>query len=68
MEDIEEVFEMYDYSVVKSDIKPIRQRSFSGPKEKIQTISLLHGMGINTEEYEDEGNFFADFYIAKFKN
>ncbi len=68
MDDIEEVFKMYDYSVVKSDIKPIRQRSFSGPKEKGQTISLLHEMGINTKEYEDEGNFFADFYIAKSKN
>ena len=68
MEDIEEVFKMYDYSVVKSDIKPIRQRSFSGPKEKGQTISLLHEMGINTKKYEDEGNFYADFYIAKSKN
>ena len=65
MEDIEEVFEMYDYSIVKSDIKPIRQRSFSDSKEKEQTISLLHGMKINTKKYEDDGNFYADFYIAK---
>ena len=68
MADIEEVFEMYDYSIVKSDIKPIRQRSFSDPKEKVQTISLLHDMGINTKKYEDDGNFYADFYIAKSKN
>ncbi len=67
MEDIEEVFEMYDYSILKSDIKPIRQRSFSGPKEKAQTLSLLHEMEINTEKYEDDGNFYADFYIAKSK-
>jgi hypothetical protein len=65
MEDIEEVFEMYGYSIVKSDIKPIRQRSFSDSKEKEQTISLLHGMKINTKKYEDNGNFYADFYIAK---
>ena len=68
MEDIEEVFEMYGYAIVKSDIKPIRQRNFSDPKEKAQTVSLLHDMKINTEKYEDDGNFYADFYIAKSKN
>ncbi len=68
MKDIEEVFEIYDYSIVKSDMKPIRQRNFSDPKEKAQTVSLLHGMGINTKKYEDDGNFYADFYIAKSKN
>ena len=67
MKDIGEVFEMYDYSIVKSDIKPIRQRSFSDPKEKIQTVTLLHDMEINTEKYEDDGNFYADFYIARSK-
>jgi hypothetical protein len=68
MEDIEEVFETYDYSIVKSDIKPIHQRNFSDPKEKTQTISLLHDMEINTKKYEDGGNFYADFYVAKSKN
>jgi len=67
MKDIGEVFEMYDYSIVKSDIKPIRQRSFSDPKEKTQTVTLLHDMEINTEKYEDDGNFYADFYIARSK-
>ena len=68
MKDIEEVFEMYDYSIVKSNIKPIRQRNFSDPKEKAETISILHNMEINTEKYEDDGNLYADFYIAKSKN
>ena len=68
MDDIKEVFEMNDYSIVKSDIKSIRQRNFSDPKEKAQTISILHDMGIDTEKYEDDGNFYADFYIAKSKN
>jgi hypothetical protein len=67
IDDIGEVFEMYGYSIVKSDIKPIRQRSFSDPKEKAQTISLLHDIGINTEKYEDDGNFYADFYSARSK-
>jgi len=67
MKDIEENFEMHGYSIVKSDIKPIRQRNFSDPKEKTQTVSLLHDMGINTKKYEDDGNFYADFYIARSK-
>ncbi|MEZ8030715.1 MAG: hypothetical protein QMC47_00860, partial [Nitrosopumilus sp.] len=68
MDDIEKAFETYNYSIVKSDIKPIIQRKFSDAKEKEETISILHGMGINTKEYEDDGNFYADFYIAKSKN
>ena len=65
MKDIEEVFKTYDYSIVKSDIEPICQRSFSDSKEKTQTVSLLHDMEIDTKKYEDDGNFYADFYIAK---
>ena len=65
--DIEEVFEMYDYFLVKSDIKPIHQRNFFDVKEKEQTISLLHKMGIDTKKYEDSGNCYADFYIARSK-
>ena len=67
MKDIKEVFEMYDYSIIKSDIKPIRQRNFSDPKEKAQTISILQNMKIDTKKYEDDGNLYADFYIAKSK-
>jgi hypothetical protein len=67
MKDIEEVFEIYDYSIVKSDIKPIRQRNFSDLKEKEQTIGILHEMEIDTKKYEDKGNFYADFYIARSK-
>ena len=65
MKDIEEVFEIYDYTIEKSDIKPIRQRNFSNPKEKTQTMSILENMKIDTKNYEDDGNFYADFYIAK---
>jgi len=68
MKSIEEVFEMYNYSIVKTDIKPIHQRNFSDPKEKTQTISILHDMGIDTKKYEDDGSFYADFYIAKSRN
>lgn len=64
MEKIEKTFDHYGYSIVKSDLEPIRQRSFSDSKEKNKTISLLHDKGINTKWYEDDGHFYADFYIA----
>ena len=64
MEKIQKVFDHYGYSLVKSDIKPIRQRRFSDSEEKYKTISLLHGKGIDTKWLEDDGHFYADFYIA----
>ena len=68
MRDIQEIFERYDYSLVKSDLEPICQRKFSTPEEKMQTLHLLHDMKIDTKKYEDGGNFYADYYIARSKN
>ena len=64
MEKIQKTFDYYGYSLVKSDLKPICQRNFSDSEEKSQTLSLLHSKGIDTKGYEDEGSFFADFYVA----
>ncbi|MFQ5476242.1 MAG: hypothetical protein ACE5DT_04340 [Nitrosopumilus sp.] len=64
MEKIEKTFDHYGYSLVKSDLQPIRQRKFSDLEEKHKTISLLHGKGIDTKWFEDDGHFYADFYIA----
>ena len=64
MEKIEKTFDHYGYSIVKSNLKPIRQRRFSDADEKNKTVSLLHKKGINTKWYEDDGHFYADFYIA----
>jgi hypothetical protein len=68
MNNIEKTFDKYNYSIIKRDMKPIIQRKFSDAKEKDETISILHKMRINTKEYEDDGNLYADFYIAKSKN
>lgn len=64
MEKIEKTFEHYEYSLVKSDLKPIQQRRFSDLEEKNNTLSLLHNKGIDTREFEDDGHFYANFYIA----
>lgn len=64
MDQIEKTFEYYGYALVKSDLKPIQQRRFSDLDEKNKTISLLHSKGIDTKWLEDDGHFYADFYIA----
>ena len=64
MNKIKKTFENYGYSIVKIDMKPIRQRKFSDSTEKQKTISLLHGKKMTTKWLEDDGNFYADFYIA----
>lgn len=68
MKNIKRTFEYYGYSLVKTDLEPICQRQFSNADEKSQTLSLLHGMGIDTKQYEEKGNFYADFYVASPKN
>jgi len=64
MDKIKKTFDYYDYSLINSDIEPIPQRQFSDHDEQSQTISLLDHKGINTKKYEDDGHFYADFYVA----
>lgn len=64
MEKIQKTFDYYGYSLVKTDLNPIRQRRFSDIDEQRQTISLLNNKGIETREFEDDGHFYADFYVA----
>ena len=68
MNDIEKTFERYNYTIIKKDMKPTIQRKFSDNEEKDETVSMLHRMGVSTKEYENDGNFYADFYVAKYKN
>ena len=64
MGEIEKTFDYYDYSLVKIDLPPIRQRKFADLNEKHKTLSLLHDKGIDTKWLEDDGYFYADFYLA----
>ena len=64
MEKIQKTFDYYGYSLVKTELAPICQRRFSDDDERIQTLSLLHNKGIETKRYEDNGYFYADFFIA----
>jgi len=64
MEKIQKTFDYYGYSLVKTDLNPIPQRRFSDDEEQNQTIFLLKDKGIETKEFEDDGHFYADFYVA----
>lgn len=64
MEEIKKTFDYYGYSLINSDIEPIPQRQFSDDGEHHQTLSLLDSKGIDTKKYEDDGHFYADFYVA----
>ena len=64
MEKIQKTFDYYGYSLINSNVEPIPQRQFSDADEQSQAIHLLHGKGIDTKNYEDEGHFYADFYVA----
>jgi hypothetical protein len=64
MEKIQKTLNYYGYSLVRSDLKPIPQRHFSDSEEKSRTLCLLHDKGIDTKGYEDDGDFYADFYVA----
>ncbi|MHA7646747.1 hypothetical protein [Nitrosopumilus sp. S4] len=64
MKKIKKTFDEYGYSIIKSDIKPIRQRRFSDLDEQHKTLSLLHDNNLDTDGFEDDGHFYADFYIA----
>lgn len=64
MEKIQKTFDYYGYSLVNSDLEPIPQRQFSDTDEQSQTLSLLREKGVDTKKYEDDGHFYADFYVA----
>ena len=64
MKKIQKTFDDHDYTLVKVDIKPIRQRQFSDADERLQILSLLQSKGIDTKLYEDDGYLYADFYVA----
>jgi hypothetical protein len=64
MEKILKIFDYYDYTLLKIELNPIRQRRFFDIDEQNQTISLLNNKGTDTRGFEDDGHFYANFYVA----
>ena len=64
MKKIQQTFDYYGYSLVKTDLDLIRQRRFSDSDERRQTLSLLKSKGMDTKDFEEDGHFYANFYVA----
>ena len=68
MDNIERVFKENNFELIKTRIGPLKQRRFNNEKEMSNTIELLKNHGKQTEQLEDEGYYFADFFIGGPKN
>lgn len=64
MADIKRVFEENNFELLKTKIGPLRQRLFYDETEMNDTLDLLKSRNINTENLEETGYYFADFYVG----
>ncbi|MFQ5940996.1 MAG: hypothetical protein ACE5KA_04780 [Nitrososphaerales archaeon] len=64
MHEIQKVFENYGFELLKCEIPPFRQRHFYDKQEKINAISLLNERGVVRTDLEDDGYYYADFYVG----
>lgn len=63
-EEIKNTFEKNDFVLIKSEVKPLKQRKFYDKTEKNQALSLLRSRGIDTSSLESNGFYYADFFVG----
>lgn len=68
MDEIQKVFEKNGFKLVNTKIGPLKQRQFHNETEMKKTIDLLKNQGIDTAGLEDEGYYYADFYVGGSSN
>ena len=68
MDEIKNIFEKNGFKLIKTKVGPLRQRQFHNESEMKKTIELLQSRGIDTKGLEDEGHYFADFYVGGSSN
>lgn len=64
MDEIEKVFKKYGYEIIKTKIGPLRQRRFYNDEEQQKTVDLLKSRGLDTSSLEENGSYYANFFIA----
>ncbi|MFB5610890.1 MAG: hypothetical protein ACE5R3_06395 [Nitrosopumilaceae archaeon] len=68
MEDIERVFKENNFSLINTQIGPLKQRRFHDETEMNDTLDLLKNRNVDTKNLEETGYYFADFYVGGPKN
>jgi hypothetical protein len=68
IDEIKSIFRKNDFELVKTKIGPLKQRQFYNESEMKKSIELLKNQGIDTKGMEEEGYFFADFYVGGSSN
>ncbi|MFB5631128.1 MAG: hypothetical protein ACE5RN_06045 [Nitrosopumilaceae archaeon] len=64
MNDIEKIFQKNNFALIKTIIGPLKQRRFYNDSEMKKSIELLNKKEISTDGIEDQGFYYADFYVA----
>lgn len=61
---IESVFKENNFELIKTKIGPLKQRRFYDKVEMNDTLDLLKHKNIETKNLEENGYYFADFYVG----
>jgi hypothetical protein len=61
---VSEVFEKHGFKLGRVPGIRLPQRRFTDAEERANVLSVLHGRGIDTREWEDQGKHFADLFVA----
>ena len=64
VEPIHRVFETHGMEFGPAAGIRLPQRRFEDDREQEEVLRILHGKGLDTQEWEDEGRHYADLYIA----
>ena len=61
---IQDIFRAFEFRFEKLQGIRLRQRQFEDDTEQDKTIKILHEHKIDSSGLEDEGNLYADLFIA----
>ena len=63
-QEIEQVFQNYNYSLLKGDYLLRKARKFASEAEKAKTLSYLAAQNVDTSGWEQEGYYAGEFYLG----
>ena len=63
-DDVERLANERGYETIKSR-HPVRQRKFASKEEQQNALERLSTMSVDTKGYEDDGRYYADFFLSR---